>query len=253
MTQAEKATSFSALHVSGKPLVLYNIWDAGSAKAVAGSGAKAVATGSWSMAAAQGYPDGEAIPLDTIELIVRQIARSVDIPVTVDLEGAYAIEPERAAANVARIIRAGAIGINFEDGIIGGDGLHDTAAQCRRIQAIRAGAEALGVALFINARTDLFLQAADAAAHTTLLNAATERAHAYADAGASGYFAPGLVDEDLIGALCAASSQPVNVMMKAGAPSVTRLAKLGVGRISYGSMPYVQSMQQLGQEASKTA
>ena len=77
MTQAETATSFSALHVRGKPLVLYNIWDAGSAKAVAVSGAKAVATGSWSMAAAQGYPDGEAIPLDTVELIVRQIGGPV--------------------------------------------------------------------------------------------------------------------------------------------------------------------------------
>jgi 2-methylisocitrate lyase-like PEP mutase family enzyme len=250
MTQAEKAAQFSALHVRGEPLVLYNIWDAGSAKAVAGSGAKAVATGSWSMAAAQGYPDGEVIPLDTVELIVRQIARSVDVPVTVDLEGAYAVEPEQAAANVARIVQAGAIGINFEDGIIGGDGLHAIALQCRRIQAIRAGAEALGVALFINARTDLFLQAADAASHVTLLDAATERAQAFADAGASGYFAPGLADEDLIGALCAASSQPVNIMMKAGAPSISRLAALGVSRISYGPMPYVQSMQRLGQEAS---
>ena len=202
------------------------------------------------MAAAQGYPDGEAIPLDTVELIVRQIARSVDVPVTVDLEGAYAIEPEQAAANVARIIRAGAIGINFEDGIIGGDGLHDIALQCRRIQVIRTGAEALGVALFINARTDLFLQAASAASHVTLLHAATERAQAFADAGASGYFAPGLVDEELIGALCEASSQPINIMMKAGAPSPSRLASLGVSRISYGPMPYVQSMQRLGQEAS---
>ena len=251
MTQAERATSFSALHVRGEPLVLYNIWDAGSAKAVAGSGAKAVATGSWSMAAAQGHSDGEVIPLDTVELIVRQIARSVDVPVTVDLEGAYATGPEQAAANVARIIRAGAIGINFEDGVVGGDGLHDIALQCRRIRAIRAGADALGVALFINARTDLFLQAADAALHATLLDAATERARAYADAGASGYFAPGLVDEELIGALCAASSQPVNIMMKAGAPSIPRLATLGVSRISYGPMPYVQCMQWLGREASK--
>ncbi len=205
------------------------------------------------MAAAQGYPDGQAIPLDAVELIVRQIARSVDVPVTVDLEGAYAIEPERAAANVIRIIQAGAIGINFEDGIIGGDGLHDIALQCRRIRAIRAGAETLGVALFINARTDLFLQAADAASHVTLLDAATERAQAFADAGASGYFVPGLVDEELIETLYAASPQPVNIMMKAGASSTSRLAKLGVSRISYGPMPYFQSMQQLGQEASKAA
>ena len=120
-------------------------------------------------------------------------------------------------------------------------------------EAIRAEAEALGVALFINARTDLFLQAADAASHVTLLDAAAERAQAYADAGASGYFVPGLVDENLIGALCAASPQPVNVMMKAGAPSPSRLASLGVSRISYGPMPYVQSMQRLGQEASTAA
>ncbi len=251
MTQAEKAALFSALHVRGKPLVLYNIWDAGSAKAVAGSGAKAVATGSWSMAAAQGYPDGEALPLETVERTVRQVARSVNLPVTVDLEGAYAVEPEQAAANVARIVQAGAIGINFEDGIIGEDGLHGVALQCRRIQAIQAGAEALGVALFINARTDLFLQAADAASHAALLNAATGRAQAYADAGASGYFVPGLVNEELIGALCAASSQPVNIMMKAGAPSISRLAALGVSRISYGPMPYIQCMQRLGQEASE--
>ena len=160
MTQAEKASLFSNRHVKGEPLVLYNIWDAGSARAVATAGAKAVATGSWSIAAAQGYPDGEAIPLDMVELIVRQIARSVDVPLTVDFEGAYAVEPEQAAANVARIVMAGAVGINFEDGVIGGDGLHDVALQCRRIEAIRARAEALGVALFINARTDLFLACA---------------------------------------------------------------------------------------------
>ena len=249
MTQAEKAGTFSALHVRGEPLVLYNIWDAGSAVAVAGSGAKAVATGSWSVAAAHGYPDGEVIPLDMVELIVQRIACSVDVPVTVDLEGAYATEPEQVAENVARIVRAGAIGVNFEDGVIGGNGLHDMTLQCRRIRAIRAEAEALGVALFINARTDLFLQAGDPASHATLLATATERAKAYADAGASGFFAPGLVDERLIGALCAASPQPVNVMMKAGAPSTSRLAALGVSRVSYGPMPYIQSMQRLGQEA----
>ncbi len=245
------SSPFSALHVSGDPLVLYNIWDAGSATAVAGSGAKAVATGSWSVAAAHGYPDGEAIPLDMLELIVQRIACSVDVPVTVDFEGAYAVDPEQATENVARIVRAGAIGVNFEDGIIGGDGLHDLALQCRRIRAIRAGAEALGIALFINARTDLFLQAGDPASHAALLAAATERAQAYADAGASGFFAPGLIEERLIGALCAANPQPVNVMMKAGAPSTSRLAALGVSRVSYGPMPYVQFMQRLGQEASK--
>ena len=253
MTQAEKASLFSARHVKGDPLVLYNIWDTDSARAVATAGAKAVATGSWSIAAAQGYPDGEAIPLDIVELIVRQIARSVDVPLTVDVEGTYAVEPEQAAANVARIVMAGAVGINFEDGVIGGDGLHDVALQCRRIEAIRARVEALGVALFINARTDLFLETPDSTQHAALLESAGSRAHAYANAGASGFFVPGLAEEALIEAICSTVPQPVNVMMTAGAPSTSRLAELGVSRISYGPLPYVRCMQQLGEHASNVA
>ena len=250
MNQAEKAHHFGTLHTRSAPLTLYNIWDAGSAKVVAEAGAKAVATGSWSMAAAQGYPDGQAIPLDTVELIVRRIAGTVDVPVTVDLEGAYSVVPEEAAANAARIVLAGAVGINFEDGVIGGNGIHEITLQCRRIEAIRAKAEALGVLLFINARTDLFLQA-DATRHAVLLDAATERARAYAHAGASGYFAPGLVDERIIEALCAASLLPVNVMVKEGAPPPSRLGSLGVSRISYGPHPYRRCMQQFGEQASE--
>lgn len=250
MDQAEKARQFSALHVSGEPLILYNVWDAGSARAVAEAGAKAIATGSWSMAAAQGYPDGEAMPLDTVELMVRRIVQTVDLPVTVDFEGAYAVEPEKAAANVVRIISAGAIGINFEDGVVGGNGVHDIAFQCRRVEAIRAKAEALDVALFINARTDLFLQADGAASHAALLEAATERARAYAQAGASGFFVPGLADEHMIKALCAASPRPVNIMMGEGGPSTFHLGMLGVSRISYGPLPYRRCMQEFSRQAS---
>jgi len=250
MDQAEKARQFSALHVSGEPLILYNVWDAGSARAVAEAGAKAIATGSWSMAAAQGYPDGEAMPLDTIESMVQRVAQTMDLPVTVDFEGAYGAEPEEAAANVARIVSAGAIGINFEDGIIGGNGIHDTAFQCRRIEAIRAEAGTLGVTLFINARTDLFLQAESAASHAALLEAATERAQAYAQAGASGFFVPGLADEHVIKALCAASPQPVNIMTREGGLSTSRLGTLGVRRISYGPLPYRRCMQEFSRQAS---
>lgn len=249
MSQTEKARHLDLLHIRGKPLFLYNIWDAGSARVVADAGAKAIATGSWSMAAAQGYPDGEAIPLSTVELVVRQIARTVDLPVTVDFEGAYAVAPEQAAENVARIVLAGAVGINFEDGVIGGSGVHDITLQCRRIEAIRAKVEAMGIPLFINARTDLFLQA-DASRHAGVLEEATERARAYARAGASGYFVPGLVDERVIEALCAASPEPVNVMLAAGALSARQLGTLGVSRISYGPLPYRCCMQQFGGQAS---
>ncbi|MEO1611169.1 MAG: isocitrate lyase/phosphoenolpyruvate mutase family protein, partial [Pseudomonadota bacterium] len=119
MSQSEKAARFAALHREGDPVVLYNIWDAGGAKALAEAGAPAVATGSWSVAAAHGYGDGEAIPLDLVLTIVGRIAATVDIPLTVDFEGAYAVDPSEAAENVRKLIRAGAVGINFEDRIVG--------------------------------------------------------------------------------------------------------------------------------------
>lgn len=252
MTDATNAERFFALHVPGSPLVLYNIWDAGGAKALAETGAKAVATGSWSVAAAHGFKDGEAMPLDLVEQIVRRIVASVELPVTVDFEGAYAAEPERAAANTARMMGAGVTGINFEDQVVGGKGVYDVEEQCRRIRAIRQKSEALGVPFFINARTDIFLKASAPTQHPALMQDAKHRAKAYRDAGASGFFAPGLTDETLIADLCAASPLPVNIMIFKGVPSNKRLAQLGVARISYGPVPYVALMAQL-REAARTA
>lgn len=245
------ARRFAALHVRGEPLVLYNIWDAGSARAVAEAGAGAVATGSWSLAAAQGYADGEAIPLDVIELIVGRIVASVDLPVSVDIEGGYAIDPRAVADNVRRIVALGAVGINIEDGIVGADApaLHEVALQCERIRAIRAMAEHAGVPLFVNARTDLFLQAPPAD-HVALVAPALERATAYAQAGADGFFVPGLVDEASIAQICEDASLPVNVMVRDGLPPTSQLAALGVARISHGPGPYRVAMAELAARAA---
>ncbi|WP_420346407.1 isocitrate lyase/PEP mutase family protein [Pelagibius sp.] len=245
MTQAEKAEAFAELHQPGHPLVLYNIWDAGGAKTVAAAGARAVATGSWSVAAAQGYGDGQAIPLDLVLTIVSRIAATVDLPVTVDFEGAYAEAPAEAAANLSRLIGAGAIGINFEDQVVGGEGLHAPEVQAERIAALRAAADAAGVPLFINARTDLFLKEKDRSRHPALLEEAAARSAAYAGAGASGFFTPALVDPVLIKTLCDRAALPVNIMMMDGAPSLADLASLGVARVSYGPGPYVEAMAAL--------
>ena len=249
MTQAGKARAFADLHVSGNPLVLYNIWDAGGAKAVAEAGAKAIATGSLSVAAAHGYPDGQAIPLDLVLEIVSRITETVDLPVTVDFEGGYAEAPEDVAKNVARLIGVGAIGINFEDQIVGGSGLHAVDAQRDRIAALRRAAQSADMPLFINARTDLFLKERDRTKHQGLVAEAKDRAVAYAAAGASGFFVPGLVDPDLIGAICAATPLPVNVMMMDGAPTASVLASCGVARISYGPGPYFEAMAGLADRA----
>lgn len=242
MTQTRKARQFSDLHVPGRPLILYNIWDAGSAKAVAEAGAPAIATGSWSVAAAQGYPDGQAIPMDLVLQIISRICTTVDVPVSVDFEGAYAEAPEGVAANVTQVVKAGAIGINFEDQIIGGAGLYPPATQHDRLKAVRRAAEAVDIPLFVNARTDLFLKQADHSKHESLLAEAKDRAATYAEAGADSFFVPGLVDSDLIGMICDAVALPVNILMISGAPSAATLASLGVARISYGSGPYVEAM-----------
>lgn len=248
--QLARARQFAVLHVKGRPLVLYNIWDAGSAKAVREAGASAIATGSWSVAAASGYDDGEKMPLELALANLQRIVAAVDVPVTLDFEGGYARDSRAIADHVTRVIDAGAVGINFEDQIIGGDGLYPIAEQTERIRAVRTAADRAGLPLFINARVDLFLQN-PAAAHETLVDEALQRGAAYGSAGASGVFFPGVVDAGLIGALCAGSSLPVNVISKPGVPSNQELARLGVARISHGPFPYRQMIAAVKDAAAK--
>ncbi|MGZ8353042.1 MAG: isocitrate lyase/phosphoenolpyruvate mutase family protein, partial [Allosphingosinicella sp.] len=153
--QGDKARTFAALHRPGDPVILYNAWDAGSAQAVAEAGAKAIATGSASVAAAYGFQDAEALPLELALANAGRVVKAVKLPVSIDFEGAYGAEPEAVAANMKRLADTGAIGCNFEDQAIGGEGLHPLEAQAGRIRAARA---AVGPDFFINARTDIFLK-----------------------------------------------------------------------------------------------
>lgn len=244
--QQEKAQAFAALHVKGTPLVLHNIWDAGSAKAVAESGAKAIATGSWAVAAAQGYGDGQALPLADVLRTARQIVTAVNLPVSVDFEGGYGVTPDALAENLRALFDTGIIGINFEDQIVGGDGLHDVVEQTARIAALRSAADKAGIDVFINARTDVFFQNSTVP-HGDLMDEAITRAKAYAGAGADGVFVPGLADADLIAAFCAAQPLATNVMRLGDVPGIDTLAACGVARISHGPGPYFAAMQGLKQ------
>jgi 2-methylisocitrate lyase-like PEP mutase family enzyme len=240
--QQERAEAFAALHVKGNPVILYNVWDAGSAKAIAEVGAKAIATGSHSVAGAFGYADGQQIPLDLVIENARRIVNAVDLPVTIDFEGGYGVSAEDLRGPITRLIETGAIGINFEDQVVGGGGpIYPIAEQAARISAIRAAAESAGVALFINARTDVFLKSTPDT-HESHMAEVIDRARAYVDAGASGFFAPGLRDAGLIGRLVEASPLPVNIMVMPEVPSNAEMAKLGVARISYGGGPYRVAM-----------
>lgn len=250
MNQHQKTVEFARLHQRGAPLVLYNIWDAGTAGAVAAAGAKAVATGSWSVAAAHGFVDGQKLPLATLLETARSIVSAVDLPLSVDFEGAYSDDPAEAAANVAKLIEAGAVGMNFEDQRVGTSDIHPADSQAARIRAIRAMADARDLPFFINARTDLFLKEGDGAKHAALVENAISRAKAYAEAGASGFFVPGLIDTALIERICAATPLPVNIMMTPGGPEIKALAGLGVGRVSYGPFPYRAMVERLKSDAA---
>jgi 2-methylisocitrate lyase-like PEP mutase family enzyme len=247
MNQTDKAKRFAELHVKGRPLLLYNAWDAGSAQSILAAGAQAIATSSWSVAEAQGYRDGEAISIAIAEQIVARIAATIDAPVTVDFEGGYSDDDGELAGNVSRLLDLGVIGINFEDRVVKGSGLYDIGRQARRIAAIRKAAENKGIDLFINARTDVFFVHSEHAAKA--VSEALDRAKAYSAVGASGFFVPGLVDDALIGRICESVSLPVNVMVMEGVPSNARLAALGVARISYGPIPYIRATKALEQEA----
>ena len=240
---------FAALHVPGDPVVLFNVWDVGSALAVAKAGAKAIATGSASVAMANGFGDGENLPMEFALGNARRIAARVDLPVTVDFEGAYSNDPAQVARNFAQLADTGVVGCNFEDQRVGGDGLHPIALQAERIAAARG---AVGADFFINVRTDLFLKAPQETHDDAMLDEAIARAHAYAEAGASGYFVPMLGDLGMLRRLCAASPIPVNFMTYPGCPSNAEVAATGVARISHGPFPYLALMAKL-EEAAREA
>ncbi len=238
MDQASKARSFKALHVKSDPVILYNVWDAGTAKTVQSAGARAIATGSWPVAAAHGVEDGEKIPLEVMLSNLQRIVCAVDLPVTADIEGGYGVSPKIVSQTVERVMRTGAVGFNFEDQIIGGEGLHDIDIQVRRIAAARHAADRHGNDVFLNARTDMFLKSKPADHSPKMLEDALARAREYARAGANGFFAPGLIDKKLIARLCDYSPVPVNILALPSAPEASELAGLGVARISYGPVPY---------------
>jgi len=241
-TWADKAKAFAALHRPGDPIVLYNAWDAGSARTIAEAGAKAVATGSWSVAAAQGFADGEKMPVDLAIANIERIVAAVELPVTADLEGGY----DDAAATAARARRAGAVGCNLEDGVVGGEGLYPAERQAARLAAVR---EAAGPSFFVNARVDLFLRAPRESHDEALLDEAIERGRSYADAGCDGLFLPGLAEERLIALACERSPLPLNIMVWPGTPPLRRLAELGVARISHAGAPWRAAMKALAEAA----
>ncbi|TDD34365.1 isocitrate lyase/phosphoenolpyruvate mutase family protein [Nonomuraea terrae] len=217
----DRAAALRALHIPGKPLVLPNVWDAASARAVRDAGFPAVATGSAAVARVLGHDDGEQTPVEEMLAAVARVVRAVDVPVTADMERGYGLEPAELAE---RLAETGAVGCNLEDSLPGTGELVDPGEQAEFLAGVRAARPEL----VINARVDVYLHGGATRAE------AVRRARRYLEAGADCVYPIGLGDEDEIRALVDELGAPVNVFFRPGVPELARLAELGVARISFG-------------------
>ncbi|MEU1541691.1 isocitrate lyase/phosphoenolpyruvate mutase family protein [Actinacidiphila glaucinigra] len=219
--------AFRALHRAGRPLFLPNAWDRASAAALAARGFPAIGTTSLGVAAAAGLPDAAGATRETTLWLARDLVR-LPVLVSVDIEGGFGPTPEDVAELAADLERLGVAGVNIEDGLPGGAGLADPALQCELITAIKRTAPGL----FVNARTDThWLGTPEDPRDET-----RRRAAAYLAAGADGIFVPGLAHEGRIAALADGLDAPLNVLLPQGGPGLSRLAALGVSRVSTGSL-----------------
>jgi 2-methylisocitrate lyase-like PEP mutase family enzyme len=250
MDQRARAGELRRLHAAPELLVLVNVWDAASARTVAAApGCRALATASWSIAAAHGVADGE-LPRDDMLAAVRRIAAAVDLPVSADLEDGYGADPVAVGATIAAAIAAGAVGCNLEDGT-GDPGapLRPAAEHAARVAVARTEGERAGVPLVINARTDVFLAAAGPP--EARLELALERGRAYRAAGADCIFVPGVADAPTIARLVEEMGAPVSVLATPKSPPLAELERLGVARVSFGPGPLGVAMAALQRAAAE--
>ncbi len=228
-TPSQKAEFFRTLHRGPEILVLPNAWDCSSARIFQQAGFPAIATTSAGIAFSLGYSDGEQIPQDLMLAAVSRISKSVEVPVTADLEAGYG----DVAKTTAGLIAAGGVGLNFEDMDHESNSLAPVPAQVEKIATIRRVAAGLDVKVVINARTDVYL--AQIGEPATRFDRACERLQAYIAAGADCVFLPGLADENIIRRVVETLKFPLNILAGTNLPTIPRLRELGVARVSVGS------------------
>jgi 2-methylisocitrate lyase-like PEP mutase family enzyme len=242
MNASAHADLLRALHVPGDPLIVTNVWDAASARAVAGAaGVRALATASHSVSEARGVTDGEGLTVDQALDAAAIIVGAVELPVSVDFERGYAADAAGVSQNVRRLAETGAAGLNVEDSL-DASRMRPLAEQVERVTAVRAGADAAGVALVINARVDSLRRG-------ETFDVAVERANAYLAAGGDAAFVLGLDTAELVARAVAEIQGPVSVIAKVGYLPLAQLADLGIARVSFGPAPQVLALWHLAAAA----
>jgi 2-methylisocitrate lyase-like PEP mutase family enzyme len=231
--KSQKEKQFYELHHNGDLLVLPNIWDPLGAMLLEDLGYKAVATASASIALANGYQDGEKIPFEDLLLILQKIVKSVNIPVTADVESGYAKNNLELKENIKKLIGTGIAGINLEDSKHDEQKLSTKEEQCERINLIRKTASQMGSSLFINARTDVFIKEKNFSNEEKVVEA-IDRGKSYKDAGADCFYPILLKEKESIVIIMNEVSLPVNILMVPGIPDFSSLKEIGLARISLG-------------------
>jgi 2-methylisocitrate lyase-like PEP mutase family enzyme len=231
---ATEAATFRGLHDGPEILVLPGVWDVASARLFAAEGFGALGTTSAGVAWSLGHATGQDVPWPHFLERCSRVARAVDVPVSFDIEAGFADTAEGVCENVREAIEAGACGINLEDGVEGGR-LREPELVVDAIRAIRGLCAKLGFPLFVNARTDVYL--GGIAEEARRLPEAIRRGRLYAQAGADGFFVPGLAEVDAIRSVVAEVPLPLNVYALRGVPAAEGLGELGVRRVSVGCGP----------------
>lgn len=217
---------FHQLHHQQKPLLVANAWNAKSAQLIEKAGFDAIATSSGAIADSLGYKDGENIPFEELLYIVKRIRSVTTIPLSVDMESGYTKDIAVLNEHIQQLIDAGVAGINLEDN-------QGEEAYLQKLTAIKKYLVNTNQQLFINARTDGFLQKIDNPLENTL-----RRAKIYEEAGADGLFVTGVQDEGIIKTIVSSTKLPVNVVGVSTISSVDLLASWGVKRISMAVILY---------------
>ncbi|UWX62234.1 isocitrate lyase/phosphoenolpyruvate mutase family protein [Chryseobacterium oranimense] len=223
---------FKQLHHQDEPLLLGNVWNVQSAKIYQKLGYKALATSSSALAHSLGYEDGEEMSFGEYFYMVERILKSVDIPLSVDLEGGYGKTNDEIVSNILKLAAIGVAGINIEDSVVinGNRKLLTQEELHRKLEPIISELKKNAVEIFINLRTDPFLLGIENPVDETL-----QRIKILEELRVDGIFVPCITSEDDIKVIVNASEIPVNVMCMPGLPDFETLKKLGVKRISSGN------------------
>ncbi len=232
----EKAEVLLSLHTNGKLLVLPNVWNPIGARILEKKGYPAVATASAAISASLGYQDGEKIKRATAIESIGRIARSVDVPVTADIETGYGESLSELEATAQQVVESGAVGVNIEDGLEWGGGLRPIEDQCQRIAAFRQSADRCGVHVVINARTDSFVSCSFTSKEEAM-EEAVKRAQAFSEAGADCFYPIGPGDEATVRLLRDRIQTPINILAMPTAAPLSVMREIGVNRVSFG--PYL--------------